>query len=140
VYPIANVEIEMSLFSTDPFTNGVVATCAELNIPLVEYSPLSRGFLTSQLRLFEDLVEDGSRRHMPKFQAEIFEENLRLVEEVQKVARRKGCTVSQVAVGLILGMSGREMDGRMKLPTIIPTLGSDDGEQGERESEAGGVG
>jgi pyridoxine 4-dehydrogenase len=88
----------MSLLSTDPLTNSVATVCAELYIPLVA-SPLSRGFVTGQLRRFEGLVEDGSRRHMPRFQKENFEENLRLVEEFKKVARRKGCTVLQVAIG-----------------------------------------
>jgi pyridoxine 4-dehydrogenase len=99
VHPIANVEVEMSLLSTDPLTNSVATMCAELYIPPVASSPLSRGFVTGQLRRFECLVEDGSRRHMPRFQKENFEENLRLVEEFEKVARRKGCTVLQVAIG-----------------------------------------
>lgn len=45
VHPIAAVEIEFSLFVTNPLENGVAETCAELGIPIIAYSPLGRGFL-----------------------------------------------------------------------------------------------
>jgi pyridoxine 4-dehydrogenase len=45
VHPISAVEVELSLWTTNPLENGVAATCAELGIPLVAYSPLGRGFL-----------------------------------------------------------------------------------------------
>lgn len=44
---IAAVEVELSLFSTDIFTNGIAQACADLEIPIVAYSPLGRGFLVS---------------------------------------------------------------------------------------------
>jgi pyridoxine 4-dehydrogenase len=47
VHPIAAVEVEFSLWVTDILENGVAATCAELGIPIVAYSPLGRGFLVS---------------------------------------------------------------------------------------------
>lgn len=52
VSPVSAVEVEMSLFSTDALTNGVFETCAELGIPVVAYSPLSRGWLTSSIQKF----------------------------------------------------------------------------------------
>jgi pyridoxine 4-dehydrogenase len=45
IHPIAAVEVEFSLWSTDILRNGVAETCAELGIPIVGYSPLGRGFL-----------------------------------------------------------------------------------------------
>src|SRR5437016_1678097 len=76
VHPIASVEIELSLFSTEIFTNGVASTCAELGIPVVAYSPLSRGFLSGQLRKFDDIPEGDFRRHLPRFQSDVFDSNL----------------------------------------------------------------
>jgi pyridoxine 4-dehydrogenase len=47
VHPISAVEVEFSLYATDILENGVAATCAELGIPIVAYSPIGRGFLVS---------------------------------------------------------------------------------------------
>jgi pyridoxine 4-dehydrogenase len=76
--------------------------------------------LTGQLLMYEDMAEDDARRHMPRFQPENFDANLKLVEEVEEVAKKKGCTVSQVAIGWISAMSGRDDN----LPTIIPIPGA----------------
>lgn len=48
IHPIAAVEAELSLWSTDILENDVASTCAELGIPIVAYSPLGRGFLVSR--------------------------------------------------------------------------------------------
>jgi aryl-alcohol dehydrogenase-like predicted oxidoreductase len=45
MHPVAAVEAEFSLWSTDILENGVAETCGELGIPIVAYSPLGRGFL-----------------------------------------------------------------------------------------------
>ena len=47
VHKIAAVEVEFSLWATEILDNGVAKACAELNIPIVAYSPLGRGFLVS---------------------------------------------------------------------------------------------
>lgn len=49
VHPVSAVEVELSLWSTDIFTNGVAQTCGELGIPIVAYSPLGRGFLVCSI-------------------------------------------------------------------------------------------
>ncbi|EMR65054.1 putative pyridoxal reductase protein [Eutypa lata UCREL1] len=46
IHPLSLVEVEFSLWSTDILTNGVAAIAKSLNIPVVAYSPLGRGFLT----------------------------------------------------------------------------------------------
>ena len=63
VHPICAVEVEVSLWSTDPLTNGIASTCKELDIPLVAYSPLGRGFLTGDIRKKSDLGEGDMRHH-----------------------------------------------------------------------------
>ncbi len=54
------------------------------------YSPLGRGFLTGQIRRFEDLAPDDYRRHSPRFQGENFQKNLELVDRVTEIAGPKG--------------------------------------------------
>src|SRR6201997_1153977 len=79
VHPIAALQTEYSLWTRDPEDNGVLATCRELGIGFVAYSPLGRGFLTGQFRTFDDLAPDDYRRNSPRFQAENFQRNLNLV-------------------------------------------------------------
>ncbi len=61
---------------------------------MLAYGPLSKGFLTGQIKNFEDLPENDMRRSYPRFQPDVFDENMKLVEEVRKIAQRKNCTVS----------------------------------------------
>jgi aryl-alcohol dehydrogenase-like predicted oxidoreductase len=101
VHPIAALQSEYSLWSRDP-EDGVLAACRELGIGLVAYSPLGRGFLTGQIRRFEDLAPDDYRRHSPRFQGENFAKNLELVRRVEAIAREKGCTPGQLALAWVL--------------------------------------
>ena len=68
---------------------GRAYTCRRLGIGFVAYSPLGRGFLTGQLRRFEDLPQDDWRRHRPRFQGENFQKNLELVDRVKEIAATK---------------------------------------------------
>jgi aryl-alcohol dehydrogenase-like predicted oxidoreductase len=68
----------------------------------VAYSPLGRGFLTGQIRRFEDLAEDDYRRFSPRFQGNNFQKNLDLVRRVEEIAQEKGCKVSQLALAWVL--------------------------------------
>jgi aryl-alcohol dehydrogenase-like predicted oxidoreductase len=101
VHPIAALQTEYSLWTRDPEA-GILATCRELGIGFVAYSPLGRGFLTGQFRSFDDLPTDDYRRHSPRFQGENFQKNLDLVRRVEKVAKEKGCKPSQLALAWVL--------------------------------------
>ena len=101
VHPIAALQTEYSLWSRDP-ESEILATCRELGIGFVAYSPLGRGFLTGQFRKFEDLPADDYRRFSPRFQGENFQRNLDLVRRVEELAREKGCTASQLALAWVL--------------------------------------
>ncbi len=102
VHPITALQTEYSLWTRDPEDNGVLATCRELGIGFVAYSPLGRGFLTGQFRTFDDLAPDDYRRNSPRFQGENFQKNLDLVRKVEEIAREKGCTPSQLALAWVL--------------------------------------
>jgi len=53
IHPITALQTEYSLWSRDPEAE-ILATCRELGIGFVPYSPLGRGFLTGQIKRFED--------------------------------------------------------------------------------------
>ncbi len=101
VHPITALQTEYSLWSRDP-EDEILATCRELGVGFVAYSPLGRGFLTGRFRSPEDLPPDDSRRNMPRFQGENFQRNLDLVRRVQEMAEEKGCTPSQLALAWVL--------------------------------------
>jgi aryl-alcohol dehydrogenase-like predicted oxidoreductase len=105
VHPIAAVQTEYSLWTRDP-EREILATCRELGIGFVAYSPLGRGFLTGQFRRFEDLPADDYRRNSPRFQGENFQRNLDLVRKVEEIAKEKGCKPSQLALAWVLAQRG----------------------------------
>jgi aryl-alcohol dehydrogenase-like predicted oxidoreductase len=100
VAPIAAVQTEYSLWSRDP-EEGTLQACRRLGIGFVAYSPLGRGFLTGQIKRFEDLAADDYRRHSPRFQGENFQKNLDLVGRIETLAKKKGCTASQLALAWV---------------------------------------
>ncbi len=101
VHPLSALQTEYSLWSRDP-EDGLLQACAELGIAFVAYSPLGRGFLTGQIKKFEDLSEDDYRRHSPRFQGENFDRNIQLVTRLESLAQKKGCTASQLALAWVM--------------------------------------
>jgi len=101
VHPIAALQSEYSLWSRDP-EDEILPTCRELGVGFVPYSPLGRGFLTGQIKSFDDLDQDDYRRHTPRFQGENFQKNLDLVARINELARQKDCTPGQLALAWVL--------------------------------------
>jgi aryl-alcohol dehydrogenase-like predicted oxidoreductase len=101
VHPIAALQTEYSLWTRDPEPE-ILATCRELGIGFVAYSPLGRGFLAGQFKKFEDLAADDYRRFSPRFQGGNFQKNLDLVKQVEEMAREKRCQPSQLALAWVL--------------------------------------
>jgi aryl-alcohol dehydrogenase-like predicted oxidoreductase len=101
VHPITAVQSEYSLWTRDPEAE-VLPVLRELGIGFVPYSPLGRGFLTGQIKSVDDFDADDFRRHNPRFQGENFRANLRIVDEVEAVARSLGATPAQVALAWVL--------------------------------------
>jgi aryl-alcohol dehydrogenase-like predicted oxidoreductase len=101
VHPIAALQTEYSLWTRDP-EDEVLPTSRELGVAFVAYSPLGRGFLTGQIKRFEDFAPDDYRRMSPRFQGENFQKNLELVKRVEKIAKEKKCTPSQLALAWLL--------------------------------------
>jgi aryl-alcohol dehydrogenase-like predicted oxidoreductase len=101
VHPIAALQTEYSLWTRDP-EDEILPTTHELGVAFVAYSPLGRGFLTGQIKRFEDFAPDDYRRNSPRFQGENFQKNLELVKRVEEIAKEKKCTPSQLALAWLL--------------------------------------
>ena len=101
VHSIAMLQTEYSLWTREP-ESDVLPTCRELGISLVAYSPLGRGFLTGAFQKPEDLGPDDFRQHMPRFQGDNFEHNLKLVQKVKDIAEGKNCTPAQLSLAWLL--------------------------------------
>jgi aryl-alcohol dehydrogenase-like predicted oxidoreductase len=101
IHPIAALQTEYSLWTRDP-EDEILATCRELGVGFVAYSPLGRGFLTGRFRSFEDFPADDYRRNSPRFQGENFQKNLDLVHRVEEIAKEKSCKPSQLALAWVL--------------------------------------
>ena len=105
VHTITVLQSEYSLWTRDP-EKEVLATCRELGIGFVAYSPLGRGFLTGRIKDSQEFVEDDYRRASPRFQGDNFKRNLELVELLEKIAAGKKCSLAQLALAWVLAQGG----------------------------------
>ncbi|MCM6762104.1 aldo/keto reductase [Rathayibacter sp. ZW T2_19] len=101
VHPVTAVQSEYSLWTRDPEAE-VLPLLRELGIGFVPYSPLGRGFLTGAIRSVDELGDDDFRRSNPRFADGNLEANIRIVEEVDRVAAEVGATSAQVALAWLL--------------------------------------
>lgn len=104
ISPISAVQVEYSPFSLEIESQEInlLATCKELGVAVVAYSPLGRGFLTGHLKSIEDLDQDDFRRKVPRYWPENFNQNVVLVQELEKFAKQKGCTTSQLVLAWLM--------------------------------------
>lgn len=100
VHPITAVQSEYSLWSRD-IEDANLSECRELGVATVAYSPLGRGFLTGKLNQVTDPKD--FRNYMPRMNEENREKNLRIVQEIEKMAADKGVSASQLALAWVLG-------------------------------------
>jgi aryl-alcohol dehydrogenase-like predicted oxidoreductase len=114
VLPVAAIQSEYSLWTRDPETNGVLATCEELGIGFVPFSPLGRGFLTGAITAGTSFDASDMRASMPRFTADAREANLALVAVIERFAATRGATPAQVAIAWLLA----------RKPWIVPIPGT----------------
>jgi aryl-alcohol dehydrogenase-like predicted oxidoreductase len=98
--PITALQSEYSIWTRDP-EDGILATCRELGIGFVPYSPLGRGILTGQVKS-ADFGPKDFRRMSPRFQGENFQKNLQMVTRIEQIASEKHCTPAQLALAWVL--------------------------------------
>ena len=101
IHPVAALQTEYSLWSRDVETD-ILATCQSLDVSLVAYSPLGRGFLTGRIRSLDDLAADDWRRSNPRFDHDNFTANRQLVSQLETLAQHRSCTPAQLALAWLL--------------------------------------
>ena len=101
VHPITAVQSEYSLWTRDP-ENKVLATCTELGVGFVPFSPLGRAFLSGRVIDLGALEENDMRQRMPRFRGDNFQRNLELLEEFEALAADNRCTMAQLALAWLL--------------------------------------
>ncbi|MBU9706058.1 aldo/keto reductase [Paenibacillus sp. AK121] len=97
VHPISAIQSEYSIWTRD-IEEEVVPTAKELGITLVAYSPLSRGFITGERHINENLQADDIRNSLARYQGDNFKENINIVDKLAEIAKEKNCTVPQLAI------------------------------------------
>jgi aryl-alcohol dehydrogenase-like predicted oxidoreductase len=98
VHPITALQSEYSIWVRD-IEADILASCRDLDVAIIPYSPLGRGFLTGKISSPDQFGEGDFRRDIPLFQGENFEANLQIVRELENIAISKNCTASQIALG-----------------------------------------
>ena len=123
-HPLTALQTEYSLFERSPETNEVLATVRELGIGFVAYSPLGRGFLSGQIKTVEDFDATDFRRGDPRFAGENFAKNLALVKEIERLAKAKGATPSQLALAWVLQQGTVAIPGTRRIKYLEENAGA----------------
>jgi aryl-alcohol dehydrogenase-like predicted oxidoreductase len=114
VQPVTAVQSEYSLWTHDPEHNGVLATCEELGIGFVAFTPLGAGFLTGKVDTNTKLDPTDFRSISPRFAPDARAANMAVVDFLKQMAARKGVTPAQLALAWLLAQK----------PWIIPIPGT----------------
>jgi len=96
------IQVEFSPWSTDIEHNGIAEVAKKHDIAIVCYSPLGRGFLTGRYKSIDDFEEGDFRRNNPRFQGDNFQNNLKIVRDLEEVAKRHNATAGQIVLAWIL--------------------------------------
>jgi aryl-alcohol dehydrogenase-like predicted oxidoreductase len=114
VQPVAAVQSEYSLWTRDVEENGVLATCEELGIGFVPFSPLGAGFLTGTIDTTTTFSGNDFRNISPRFAAEARAANMAVVDLLKRLATEMRATPAQVALAWLLAQK----------PWIVPIPGT----------------
>jgi aryl-alcohol dehydrogenase-like predicted oxidoreductase len=122
IHPLTAVQTEFSLFERGVEETGILSTLQEMGIGLVAYSPLSRGFLNGEIKSPDDFPENDFRKSIPRFQGEQFYKNMELINEIKKLAIKKGITSSQLAIAWVLEKGAVAIPGTKRVKYIEENL------------------
>jgi len=100
-HPITTLQSEYSLWTRD-VEKDILATCRELGIGFVPFSPLGRGFLTGQPIDVSNLDKEDFRNILPRFEPENHKKNLEFKNQLEQIAKGKGCSAAQLALAWVL--------------------------------------
>jgi aryl-alcohol dehydrogenase-like predicted oxidoreductase len=114
VQPVTAVQSEYSLWTRDVEHNGVLATCEELGIGFVPFSPLGAGFLTGKIDTSTTFSGTDFRSISPRFAADARAANMAVVDLLKRIADGKHATPAQIALAWLLAQK----------PWVVPIPGT----------------
>jgi aryl-alcohol dehydrogenase-like predicted oxidoreductase len=113
IHPVTAIQSEYSLWWRRP-EEEVLATCEELGIGFVPYSPLGKGFLTGTIDQTTSFADNDIRTSIPRFTEDARQANHALVNKLLAIADAKGATPGQIALAWLLAQK----------PWIVPIPGT----------------
>ncbi|OCT15189.1 aldo/keto reductase [Paenibacillus pectinilyticus] len=123
VHPITALQTEYSLWSRD-VEEEIIPVVNELGITFVAYSPLSRGFITGELRKPEDFQPDDMRKRLPRFQGDNFQKNVDIVDKLAEIAKEKNCSVAQLAIAWTVAKGALPIPGTKRRKYLEENVGA----------------
>lgn len=126
VQPVTAIQSEYSLWTRDPEHDGVLATCEELGIGFVPFSPLGAGFLTGKIGTGTEFHGSDFRNMSPRFAPDARAANLALVDLLMRIAEKKGGTPAQIALAWLLAQKPwiAPIPGTRRLERLEENLGA----------------
>ncbi len=124
VHPLTAVQTEYSLFERSAEEQGITTTLEEYGIGFVAYSPLGRGFLTGEIKSADDFQEDDFRRNIPRYKKENFQKNIDLLNEINKIAKEKDITSSQLAIAWVIAKGHLPIPGTKRVKYVEENIGT----------------
>jgi pyridoxine 4-dehydrogenase len=119
VHPIAAVELEFSMTARHILEDGTAQVAAELGIPVIGYSPFSRGIVAGRYKTAKEGADTLAIFGFDQFKEDSLNHNWKLYDKVKAVADAKGATPAQVVLAWIKYQSGRNGN-----PQIVPIPGA----------------
>ena len=101
VHPIVSLQMEYSLWSRDA-ESGNIQACRDFGMGFMAYSPLGRGFLAGQIRDLNEITGEDDRRRSPRFEPANFEFNLKLLAQIETLAKEKSATLAQIVLAWLM--------------------------------------
>lgn len=97
VHPIAALQIEFSPVNLDVEHEplNLIQAARSLGIKIICYSPLGRGFITGQIKSFDELHPQDFRRTSPKYGPDNFPKILELAGKIAEVGKKHNASAGQ---------------------------------------------
>lgn len=113
VHSIAALQIEYAMV-TRGIEREILPALRESGVGVVAYGVLSRGLLSGNIPGRDTARLGDFRPHLPRFQGENLQHNLKLIDDLSAIASEKNATVPQLAIAWALARG----------EDIIPLIGS----------------
>jgi aryl-alcohol dehydrogenase-like predicted oxidoreductase len=95
------MQTEYSLWTRNPEI-AVLEACRDVGTTFVAFSPVGRGALAAAVENPADLVDNDLRRGQPRFNADNWPHNLKLIEAFKSIAAAQGVTPAQLSLAWVL--------------------------------------